>query len=101
MCFLLITVLLKKKNKTKKQNKTKKKKQKTKNKTKTKKQLKKTTHETMNFGSSNLTKPKKKSNYTIKCHIFTIPLFSIVVDLVYIFIVLFYFILTYKKLTPQ
>ena len=43
----------------------KKKKQKQKKKQKTKNQLKKTAHETINFGSSNLTKPKKKSKNTI------------------------------------
>ena len=90
MCFLLITLRLKK-TKTKKQNKTKTKKQ-NKTKQKTKNQLKKTAHETMNFGSSNLTKPKKKSKNTINVT-FSQYLYFQLWQILFIFL-LFYFILS-------
>ena len=51
----------------------------------TKNQQKKIMHETVNFCSLNLTKPKKKSKNTANCH-----------NLIF-----YYFISTYKKLTPQ
>ena len=60
MLLLILKLCIKKK---KKQNKTK-------------RQHKRIVHETMNFGSLNLTKLKKKSKNTTKYHnIFTIPLF--------------------------
>ena len=54
----------------------------------------KTICETVNFGSTKLTKQKKKKNYrniTEWCNIFIIPLY----------IILLYFILTGKELTLQ
>ena len=51
----------------------------------TKNQQKKIMHETLNFCSLNLTKPKKKSKNTTNGH-----------NLIF-----YYFISTYKKLTPQ
>ena len=67
-------------------------------------QPKKTVLEKVNFGLSNLTKQNKNKtkkesrNITKYHHIFTIPLFSTVVDFNLIF---YYLILTYKELTPQ
>ena len=56
-----------------------------------KNQQKKIVCETVNFCSSNMTKPKKKSRNTTKCHnIFTIPLFSAVVSSGLIYYYLFY-----------
>ena len=53
-----------------------------------------------NFGAPKLTKPKKKSKNTTKCHNnFTMHLFFVVVAIYLIFY--FIFILTYKELTPQ
>ena len=58
----------------------------------TKSQPKKIVCEIINFGSPNLTKPKKKSRNIIKCHnIFLVPLFSIVGNPGLIFYILFYF----------
>ena len=46
---------------------------------------------TVNICSPNLTKPKKKSRNTTKCHnIFTIPLFSVMVSFGLIYYYLFY-----------
>ena len=66
-------------------SKKKKKKQQTKN------QQKKIVCETVNFCAPNLTKPKKKSRNTTKCHnIFTILLFLAMVSFGLIYYYLFY-----------
>ena len=56
-----------------------------------KSQLKKIVTKTVNFGSPNLTKPKKKCRNTKKCHdIFTKPLFLTMVgpDMIFYYFVL-------------
>ena len=47
-------------------------------------------HETVNFCSPNLTKPKKKFRNTTKCHNIFTPLFSVVVNFNLIYYYLFY-----------
>ena len=48
-----------------------------------KNQLNKIMCERVNFSSPNLTKPKRKPSNTTKCHnIFTIPLFSVLVNFI-------------------
>ena len=56
-----------------------------------KKQQTKIVHETVNFCSSNLTKPKKKFRNVTKCHnIFIMPLFLAMVSFGLIYYYLFY-----------
>ena len=57
---------------------------------KKKNQQKKILSETVNFCSPNLTKQRKKSRNTTKCHnIFTEPLFSVVISFVWYIIIYF------------
>ena len=57
----------------------------------TKNEQKKIMREILNFCSPNLTKPKKKSRNTMKCHnIFTIPLFLAMVSFGLIYYYLFH-----------
>ena len=67
---------------------------------KRKRESRKIRYKIENFGAPKLTKPKKKSKNTTKCHNnFTMHLFFVVVAIYLIFY--FIFILTYKELTPQ